>query len=54
MKIKLIEFLFSTIFEIIECDEYKELDFEVRSNIEQHAFNKIEYLVNTMLNKLEK
>ena len=54
MKTKIIEFLFSTIFEVIECDEYLKLDAEIRSNIEQKAFNNIEFLVNNMLNKFKK
>lgn len=48
-KQRLIETIFSILMRFIECEEYDELSWDVKAQIESKAFNKVEEFINKLI-----
>lgn len=50
-KQRLIETIFSILMRLIECKEYEELSWDIKSQIEAKAFDKVERFINKLISK---
>lgn len=48
MKERIIEIIFAIVLELIDCEEYDNLEWDVKINIELTIFEKIEDYINKL------
>lgn len=51
-KQRLIETIFSILMRFIECDEYEELEWNIKAQIERKTFEKVERFIDNLIKEI--